>query len=36
MLFDLLLHRGIQIAIDVVRDLENDASAVQFAFLSRM
>ena len=36
MLLDLLLDRGIYVAIDVVRDLEDDAVAVQFGFLSCM
>ena len=34
--FDLPLDNDIHIAIDVVRDLENDAVAVQFGFLSRI
>jgi hypothetical protein len=33
---DLSLHRDIHIAIDVVGDLEKDAVAVQFGFLSRI
>jgi hypothetical protein len=36
MLLQLLLQRGVQIAVDVVRDLEKGAPAVQFGFLSCM
>jgi hypothetical protein len=34
--FEFFLHGGIEIAVNVVRDLANDAFAVQFGFLLRM
>jgi hypothetical protein len=36
MLLDFQLQSGVQVAVDVVRDLEDYAIAVQFGFLSRM
>jgi hypothetical protein len=36
MLLQLLLQRGVQIAVNVVRDFEKGAPAVQFGFLSCM
>jgi hypothetical protein len=35
-LLDLLLQRCVHVAVDIVRDFEDEVAAVQFAFLSRM